>query len=84
MPRIHWIEDEDASGPLAEIYNGWKAANPGRDRFPDVMKCFSTNPEFLSGVMQMSYGLHFVDGRLTRRQKESIATYVSALNSCRY
>ena len=28
--------------------------------------------------------LHFSEGHLTRRQKEMIATYVSALNQCLY
>jgi hypothetical protein len=34
--------------------------------------------------MEFSYGLHFADGHLDRRTKEMIATWVSALNACRY
>ena len=84
MARIRWVEDEDAQGELAEIYAGWKAANPGRERFPDILKCFSLRPDFLRQVIDFSYGLHFRDGHLTRQTKEMIATYVSALNRCRY
>ena len=84
MPHIRWIEDEDATGPLAEAYAAWKAANPGRPRMPDILKCFSLRPDFLKQVMDFSYGLHFSDGHLPRRIKEMLATYVSAVNRCRY
>ena len=84
MPHIHWVEDEHATGELAEAYSMWKAANPGRERIPDILKCFSLRPDFLKHVMAFSYGLHFSDGHLPRRIKEMLATYVSALNRCRY
>lgn len=84
MARIDWIEDDQASGDVAEVYSAWKAANPDREAMPEILKCFSARPDFLQHVMQASYGLHFTDGHLSRRQKEMIATYVSALNGCRY
>ena len=84
MPHIRWFDDEEAEGPLAEVYAAWKAANPGRPRMPDILKCFSQRPDFLKQVMDFSYGLHFSDGHLPRRIKEMLATYVSALNRCRY
>lgn len=83
MARIGWIEDGQAEGEVAELYNAWKAVNPGR-AMPDILKCFSARPDFLRQVMEFSYGVHFSDGHLTRRVKEMIATYVSALNRCRY
>jgi hypothetical protein len=51
---------------------------------PDILKCFSLRPDFLRHVIDFSYPLHFSDGHLTRRVKESIATYVSGLNACKY
>ena len=84
MPRIEWIDDADATGQVAEVYNVWMEANPGRSGMPDILKCFSARPDFLRSVVDFSYGLHFQDGHLSRRQKEMIATYVSALNRCRY
>jgi len=84
MPRIAWVEDQDATGVVAEAYDIWRAANPDRERMPEILKCFSARPDFLQQVMEASYGLHFTDGHLDRRQKESIATYVSALNRCEY
>jgi alkylhydroperoxidase/carboxymuconolactone decarboxylase family protein YurZ len=83
-PFIRWIEDEEATGQAAEIYGAYKAANPHRPRMPDILKCFSLRPDFLQQVIDFSYGLHFSDGHLTRRVKEMIATYVSALNRCPY
>ena len=83
-PRIAWVEDGQAGGELAEVYGAWREQNPDREGMPEILKCFSARPDFLAQVMQASYGLHFTDGHLDRRQKEAIATYVSALNRCRY
>ena len=84
MPFIRWIDDDEASGQVAEVYQRWKDANPGRKEMPGILKCFSQRPDFLQSVMEFSYPLHFSDGFLTRRVKEMIATYVSALNACEY
>lgn len=84
MPRIPWIEDEDASGKLDRVYRRWKEANPGRSRMPEILKCFSRNPELLEKIIELSYPLHFAEGQLSRRVKEMIATYVSGLNACPY
>ena len=84
MSWIAWVEDEDATGQLAEIYAAWKKANPGRDQFPGILKCFSSRPDLLKRIIDASYGMHFVERKLSRRVKEMIATYVSALNQCRY
>jgi alkylhydroperoxidase family enzyme len=83
-PRIAWVEDDQASGELARVYQAWSEQNPDRNGMPEILKCFSARPDFLQQVMQASYGLHFTDGHLDRRQKEAIATYVSALNNCQY
>lgn len=84
MPFIRWIEDDDASGELAEIYQAYKRTRPDRPRMPDILKCFSQRPDVLRRVIQFSNELHFSDGHLDRRTKEMIATFVSALNQCPY
>lgn len=84
MPFINWIEDDEATGEVAELYQNWLKANPHREKMPDILKCFSQNAGALQGMFALSYRTHFVDGALTRRQKEMIATYVSALNQCPY
>lgn len=84
MAWIQWQEDDEATGEVAEIYANWKAANPHREKMPEILKCFSNNAQVLRSMLDLSYPLHFNDGFLTRRQKEMIATYVSALNQCPY
>ena len=84
MPFIHWVEDDDASGELAEIYQAVLKTRPDRPQMPGILKCFSQRPDFLRRVIAFSNELHFSDGHLDRRTKEMIATFVSALNQCPY
>lgn len=83
-PFIRWIEDHEAQGEAAEVYRAYLGANPHRQKMPDILKCFSLRPDFLRQVIDFSYSMHFSEGRLTRRVKEMIASYVSALNQCPY
>jgi hypothetical protein len=80
MPRIAWIEDADASGPLAELYARLRESSGG---IADIIRTMSQRPDFMAGILQASR-LHFSDGALTRAQHEMIASYVSALNRCHY
>lgn len=84
MAYIQLIEDDDATGEVAEAYAIWRQANPDRVAMPEILKCFSLRPDFLKSVMQFSEQLHFTAGHLDRRTKEMLATYVSALNQCPY
>jgi hypothetical protein len=84
MARIRWVEREDASGDAKAAYDEWMSANPGRPDIPDILKCLSLRPDFFRDIDAMSLRVHFSDGHLTRRIKEMIATYVSALNQCPY
>lgn len=86
MARIAWIEDEDASGRLAEMYESIRSGAVSeirRERVPDILKTMSLRPDFLEAIMSASR-LHFTDGALTRAQHEMIASYVSAINRCHY
>ena len=84
MARIRWVGDEATEGPAAEIYAAWRAANPGRQEVPGILKCLSLHPDLLRGMIDVSDRVHFAEGHLSRRIKEMIATYVSALNACPY
>ncbi|GIW92790.1 MAG: hypothetical protein KatS3mg110_0831 [Pirellulaceae bacterium] len=84
MPFIKWVEETEATGEVAELYQLWRAANPHRDKVPEILKCFSWRADFLRSVLDFSYRLHFSEGHLSRRIKEMIATYVSGLNRCPY
>jgi alkylhydroperoxidase family enzyme len=84
MPFIHWVEDDEASGELADIYQASLKTRSDRPQMPGILKCFSQRPDFLRRVIEFSNELHFSDGHLDRRTKEMIATLVSALNQCPY
>ena len=84
MARIRWIEESQATGAAAEAYDAWLAKSPGRTSIPEILKCMSLRPDLLTAFDKLSDDLHFSDGYLTRRVKEMIGVYVSALNQCPY
>ena len=81
--KIEIVEDADATGDVAKVYNEWRA-HLGRQQMPGILKCFSHRPDFLRDVMKFSDTVHFSEGHLTRRTKEAIASWVSYLNRCPY
>jgi uncharacterized peroxidase-related enzyme len=81
--KINLIEDADATGELAQVYDEWRA-HSGRQQMPGILKCFSHRPDFLRQVMAFSNRVHFSQGHLDRKTKEAIASYVSYLNRCPY
>ena len=82
MTRIKMVEEEAATGPLAEIYARTKKQSLA-GVVPEILRTMSLRPDFLKAIDEASR-LHFTDGALTRAQHEMIASYVSALNKCRY
>ena len=86
MPRIGWIDEDDARGRLAELFAAARAgaiSGIRREHVPDILHTMSHRPDFLAAMMDLSR-VHFSDGALTRAQHEMIASYVSALNKCHY
>ncbi len=75
--------DDEATGECAKVYQEWRVSR-GRHVVPGILKCFSARPDFLRQVIEFSDAVHFSEGHLSRRTKEMIATYVSALNHCPY
>jgi hypothetical protein len=82
MARIKMVEDTDATGPLAEIYAASRARSVAKV-VPEILRTMSLRPDFLAAIDEASR-MHFSAGALTRAQHEMIASYVSALNRCRY
>ncbi len=76
------VDEADADGPLADLYATSKARSVA-GIVPDILRTMSLRPDFLAAIDQASR-LHFSHGALTRAQHEMIASYVSALNRCRY
>ncbi len=85
-PRISWIEEGDARGQLADLFETSRSGSLSgmrREHVPDILHTMSHRPDFLAAIVDASR-LHFSDGALTRAQHEMIASYVSALNHCHY
>ena len=82
MPRIKMVDEADATGPLAEIYARTKAQSIA-GVVPEILRTMSLRPDFLEAIDAGS-ALHFSDGALSRAEHEMVASYVSALNRCRY
>jgi hypothetical protein len=82
MARITMVDEADAKGPLADIYAAAKARSVS-GVVPAILQTMSLRPDFLAAIDAASR-MHFSDGALTRAQHEMIASYVSALNHCRY
>jgi len=76
------VEESDAQGALADLYATAKAQSVS-GTVAEIIKTMSMRPDFLAGIHAASR-MHFSDGALTRAQHEMIASYVSALNHCRY
>ena len=82
MTRIKVIQESEATGQLADLYATAKAQSP-IGVVAEILKTMSLQPDFLAAV-QAASRMHFTDGALTRAQHEMIASYVSAINRCRY
>ncbi|MFN3653347.1 MAG: carboxymuconolactone decarboxylase family protein [Armatimonadota bacterium] len=75
--RIDWAEEGDPRMDQVERILGRRAA-------PGILRTMSLKPEYMALVNELAGRAHFSDGFLDRRTKELIATYVSALNECKY
>lgn len=76
--RIDWAEEGDAR------YEEATRALGGRKPTAGILRTMSLKPEYLAYINDLSRKAHFADGFIDRRTKEMIATYVSALNKCKY
>jgi hypothetical protein len=72
----------EATGELAELYATARAQSPIGVVAP-ILQTMSLRPDFLAAI-QAASRVHLTDGALTRAQHEMIASYVSAINRCRY
>lgn len=82
MPRIRTVPPEVATGQLADAYEHVKQMM-GSPFAPLVMQLSSIKPDVTSSLAGL-YGALFGGGELPRTAKETIATYVAALNNCPY
>jgi hypothetical protein len=83
MPRIAWIDDDDAQGELVDVFAEIRDRHVS-GQVPPILRTMSHRPDFLTAVNQAANLLHFRDGALSRAQHEMIASHVSAINHCHY
>jgi uncharacterized peroxidase-related enzyme len=77
------VEEDAATGAVAEAYADYRTRFE-RDHVPGILKCFATHPPLLEQMIALASTLLFAESHLSRKIKEMIATYISALNACPY
>lgn len=78
------VVDENTAGEeVLALYQEFHSRF-GRPDIPGIVKCFATNPVVLKSMIDLAAGFLFVDGHLTRKHKEMIATLISLQNDCPY
>jgi hypothetical protein len=82
MARIAWVEDDEATGAVAEAFATIRKTSMSGN-VVDILRTMSLRPDFMLAVNAASE-MHFTDGALSRAQHEMIASYVAALNRCHY
>ena len=83
VTTIPIVEEEAATGAVAEAYADYRTRF-GRDHVPGILKCFATHPALLEQMIALASALLFTESHLSRKIKEMIAMYISALNACPY
>jgi uncharacterized peroxidase-related enzyme len=83
VPNLPVIDEIHASPEVAELYAHFRDAF-GRPNVPGILQCFATHPPLLEHMMGLAKSMLFTDGALGRTNKEMLATFVSARNSCEY
>lgn len=82
MAWIRLIDPEEAGGLLKTLY---EAARERAGKVYQVIRLQSRKPRVLRASTRLYTELmHAPDGRLTRAQREMIATVVSSVNECFY
>ena len=77
------IEEADAAPEVSSLYAQFRERF-GRTQVPGILKCFATHPPLLEHMIGLAASMLFSDGALGRCNKELIATFLSARNSCAY
>ncbi|MAE69341.1 MAG: peroxidase [Gemmatimonadetes bacterium] len=81
MSWIREIAESEASGLLAKLYD--KLA-PRGGRVAHILRCHSLNPAVLRDHLALYRTIMFARSGLSRREREMVATVVSAINGCHY
>ncbi|MER6288514.1 carboxymuconolactone decarboxylase family protein [Streptomyces sviceus] len=80
--RVPLIDEADATGHLAELYERAKKVT-SLDFVPDMFRLVSSKPELLE-TMLAGYNGVFNHGNLPRQTRELISAWTSKVNQCPY
>ena len=81
MAHIHLVSDDEATGPLAVIYD---AARKRAGRVYNILRTMSPSPAILEASMGLYLAIMKGPSPLSRMQRELLATVVSRANDCHY
>jgi alkylhydroperoxidase family enzyme len=81
MPHIRQIEVEEATGPLAKEY---EAAIARAGKVFNIVKAMCLDPVVLNRSMALYKAIMFGPSKLSRAERELLATVVSTANDCHY
>ena len=81
MAWIKTISEDEATGPVGQIYKGTMRSWGGVD---NIIKAHSLNTNALRAVMSFYKGVMHGDCDITLAQREMIAVTTSVLNECHY
>ena len=84
MPYIRTISPSEATGKLMEVYESGSGPSAARGKVSMIRQVQSLNPNALAAWRALDVEIMRGESRITRRQREMIATVVSATNHCSY
>ena len=84
MPYIKTIPPSEATGKLKEIYELGAGPSAARGKVAMIRQVQSLNPDALAAWSALGAEIMHGRSRITRRQREMIATVVSVANHCSY
>jgi alkylhydroperoxidase family enzyme len=84
MPYIRTIPPAEATGKLRQVYETGGGPSAARGKVAMIRQVQSLNPDALMAWSALGAEIMHGRSRLTRCQREMIATVVSAANHCSY
>ena len=81
MAHVRMIDVEEATGPLKREYD---AAMARAGKVFNIVKAMSLRPGVLRRSIALYRAIMFGSSRLTRAERELLATVVSRTNDCHY
>jgi len=84
MPYIRTIPPAEATGKLRRAYDTGGGPSAARGKVAMIRQVQSLHPDALAAWSELGAAIMHGPSNLTRRQREMIATVVSATNHCSY